>query len=278
LDQVEPIGTGEIRAANAVWWQHHPGFKSPILRRSKALPRFWGRAFFDLCGAQGCSLGCSWLLARAPESFVHAVAGVSHLHRCYVGVALCGGDSGVAEDLLNHPDVYALLDQQGRCGVPGVVDSGVSYACLLEDGLPLLPVLCALNRATCLGREDQVVISPPVPRFQAFRGLGLLMRLEEDEKGGRTLERQLALSLALPEHQAAAGPLRAPVRVAGCSPWRTDACSRCGLASCSPSCSPGCAGGLCSSSCTPSGATVLHRRVDRRSHAATRTAEFGTMP
>ena len=50
LVHVEPIGTSRIRAANAVWWQHHPGFKSPILRTSKALPCCRGRAFFDLYG------------------------------------------------------------------------------------------------------------------------------------------------------------------------------------------------------------------------------------
>nr|WP_276615531.1 hypothetical protein [Nonomuraea basaltis] len=81
----------------------------------------------------------------------------------------------MAEDLLDDPDVDALLYQQGGCGVPRVVDSGVPYAGLLEDGLPLLPVLCALDRTAELRREDQIVIGPLVPSLQPFRGLGLLV-------------------------------------------------------------------------------------------------------
>ncbi|MFI7636884.1 hypothetical protein [Nonomuraea sp. NPDC049400] len=33
--------------------------------------------------------------------------------------------TGVAEDLLNDADVHALLDEERRGGVPGVVDSDV---------------------------------------------------------------------------------------------------------------------------------------------------------
>nr|WP_235994863.1 hypothetical protein [Nonomuraea montanisoli] len=110
--------------------------------------------------------------------------------------------------------VDALLYQQGGGGVPGVVDSDVSDAGLLEDGLPLLPVLCALDRAAVSGGEDEVVIRPPVPRLEAFGGLGFLVRFEERQECRRALERELALALALPEDQAAAGPLRALIRVA----------------------------------------------------------------
>jgi hypothetical protein len=65
---------------------------------------------------------------------------------------------GVTEDLLDHADVDSLLDEKGRRGVPGVVDSGVSYAGLLEDGIPLLPVFRTLDRAAELRCEDQIVI------------------------------------------------------------------------------------------------------------------------
>lgn len=93
-----------------------------------------------------------------------------------MGVALCGGDPGVAEDLLYDSDVDALLYQQGRRCVPGVMDPRVSDAGLLEDGLPLLPVLRTLDRAAVLRREDQIVIGPPAPGPQPFGGLDLLVR------------------------------------------------------------------------------------------------------
>jgi hypothetical protein len=81
----------------------------------------------------------------------------------------------VAEDLLYDADVDALLDQEGRGGVAGVVYSGVSYAGLLEDGLSLLPVLRALDRAAELRREDQIMIGPLVPSLHPCGGLGLLV-------------------------------------------------------------------------------------------------------
>ena len=39
LVQVGLIGAGKLRAANAVGFTAHPGFKSPSLRSSKALTR-----------------------------------------------------------------------------------------------------------------------------------------------------------------------------------------------------------------------------------------------
>jgi hypothetical protein len=81
----------------------------------------------------------------------------------------------VAEDLLYDADVDALFDEQCRRGVAGVVDSRVSYTGLLEDGLPLLPVLCALERAAELRCEDQIMISPLIPSLEAFGGLELLV-------------------------------------------------------------------------------------------------------
>jgi hypothetical protein len=41
-----------------------------------------------------------------------------------VRVPLGRRHAGVAEDLLDHPDVYALLDEQRAAGVAGVVKLG----------------------------------------------------------------------------------------------------------------------------------------------------------
>jgi hypothetical protein len=132
-----------------------------------------------------------------------------------VGVALGGGHSGVAEDLLNDPDVHTLLDEERRGGVPCIVHSDVPDAGLLEDGLPLLPVLGALDGGSVIGREHQVVVFPPVSGLLPRSVLYLAVCLELGEELGRALEGELALALALAEDQAAAGSLGVLVRVAG---------------------------------------------------------------
>nr|WP_260478218.1 hypothetical protein [Nonomuraea sp. WAC 01424] len=49
-----------------------------------------------------------------------------------MGVALGGGHSGVAEHLLNDPDVHTLLDEDCRGGVASVANPDVSDASLLK--------------------------------------------------------------------------------------------------------------------------------------------------
>jgi hypothetical protein len=61
-------------------------------------------------------------------------------------VALRCRHPGMAKNFLNDADVNALLDQQRRRCVPGIVDSGIPHLRLLEDGLPDPPVLGALDR------------------------------------------------------------------------------------------------------------------------------------
>jgi hypothetical protein len=52
----------------------------------------------------------------------------------------------VTEDLLDHADVYALLDEERPAGMPSVVQPGIADAGLSEDGLPLAPVVGAVER------------------------------------------------------------------------------------------------------------------------------------
>lgn len=92
-----------------------------------------------------------------------------------MGVAICGRHAGVTEDLLYDADVDALLDQEGRGGVAGVVDPDISYAGLSEDGLPLLPVLCTFDRSAEVRGEDKIVIGPLIPGHKPFGGLELLV-------------------------------------------------------------------------------------------------------
>jgi hypothetical protein len=131
-----------------------------------------------------------------------------------VGVPLGGGDSGVAEHLLYGSDVHALVNEESRCGVPGIVDPDISDAGLLQDGLPVLPVLDSFDRGAVLGGEHQVVVLPALPRLLALGVLDRIVRLELSEEFGRALQGEPALALALAEDQAAARPLGALVRVA----------------------------------------------------------------
>jgi hypothetical protein len=103
-----------------------------------------------------------------------------------VGVSLGGRDSRVAEDLLDDTDVHALLDEERRGGVVGVVDADVSDAGLLEDGLPELPVLGSFDRSAVLGGEHQIVMLPALPCFFPLGVLDFTVGLELGEEGAPT--------------------------------------------------------------------------------------------
>jgi len=69
--------------------------------------------------------------SSAHSAWVYPLAGVLHLERGDVGVALGCGNPGVTQNLLHDTDVSALLDQQGRRRVPGIVHrTSRTRACL----------------------------------------------------------------------------------------------------------------------------------------------------
>ncbi|MET7459007.1 hypothetical protein [Nonomuraea sp. NPDC005501] len=125
----------------------------------------------------------------------------------------------MAEDLLHDSDVHALLDEERRGGVPGVMDANVSDAGLFEDRLPALPVLGSFDGSAVLGGEHQVVVLPALPRFLALGVLDFAVSLELGEEFGRALESELALALAL----ARISPVSMSMydqRSPRASPWR----------------------------------------------------------
>jgi len=65
----------------------------------------------------------------------------------------------VAENLLNNSYMYALRDQQGRGGVPGIMDSDVPNLSLPENAFPGSPVLSSLDRAAMTSSEDEVIVT-----------------------------------------------------------------------------------------------------------------------
>ena len=121
--------------------------------------------------AEGCSLGCNYPSSLAPQHLVHPLARVLHLKRGHMRVPLRCRDPGMAQDLLNDSDMNALLDQQRRRRVPGIVDPSVADLRLSEEGLPGPPVLGALDRAAMTGGEHQVMIRPCAPRPKPLSGL-----------------------------------------------------------------------------------------------------------
>jgi hypothetical protein len=110
----------------------------------------------------------------------------------------------MAKHLLNDADVHALLDQQRRSRMPGIVDPDRADPGLPEESLPGPPVLGPVDRTAILSGEDQIVIRPAVPGPQPFGCLPLAVLLEELQERRRALEREFALALALPKDDAPA--------------------------------------------------------------------------
>jgi hypothetical protein len=135
----------------------HPGFKSPSLRPTCTLSGdlLTGEGVFDLVVSFLVSFG-------PPERRADERARVPDLWRGDVRVPLRGGDARVAQDLLDDADVYALLDEERGRRMSGVMEAPVSDAALVEDGLPLSPVLGTADRPAVLLAEDQVVVLPVV--------------------------------------------------------------------------------------------------------------------
>lgn len=98
---------------------------------------------------------------------------------------------------MGDADVHTLFYEESRGGVAGVVDSGVSDLGLAEDRLPDFPVFGSFDRAAEPGREDQVIVFPPVASLQAFGGLESTVFLQESQEGGRALQGEFGLALAL---------------------------------------------------------------------------------
>jgi hypothetical protein len=73
----------------------------------------------------------------------------------------------MAKNLLHNADVHALLDQQARGCIPGIVDTGVADVGLSEDGLPGPPVVGPCDRPTA-GGEYQVIAVHELPALSRF--------------------------------------------------------------------------------------------------------------
>jgi len=78
----------------------------------------------------------------------------------------------VAEHLHDDPGVDSLGQQQGRRGVPSVVQADLAHACLAEEDLPGAPVGLALDRPAVGLSEDQVVVLPERAGKPALLELG----------------------------------------------------------------------------------------------------------
>ena len=135
-------------------------------------------------------LGCG---ASAPEGFRHPVGRVLAEGSRDVGVALGLAELGVPEDLLDHADANALVEQQGRCRVACIMNPGVAEAGRTDECTPVFPVVARVDRRADGRAEDEVPVLPGRPRGEAFRGLLSAMRSELVDERGRKRQNELAL-------------------------------------------------------------------------------------
>ena len=138
-----PLTERRRTAPNAImtaWQCGGQGFESPQLHPSdQAVLRFGGRLSSFLVPAW-------WPLEpsrcrRSPQRIAHPVGGVAAEGRHDVAVRVRGrAHLCVAEHLHDDPRVHALGEQQRRCRVPPLVEADVAHTCLVQKGLPCLPV------------------------------------------------------------------------------------------------------------------------------------------
>ena len=66
----------------------------------------------------------------------------------------------MAEDLLDDADADALLEQERRGRVTGVMNSrGSDFGCI-DQRPPVLPVIARVDRRASRGAEDQIPVLP----------------------------------------------------------------------------------------------------------------------
>ena len=138
-------------------------------------------------GSPRLQFGLQLYSSLAPQRLAHPLARVPHLERGHVGVALGCRHPGVAKYLLDDADVHALLDQQRRSGMPGIMNPGIPNPGLPEDRLPGPPVLGTLDRTAMPRGEYQIMILPGVACLQPLSCLPLSVLLEQIQDRTRAL-------------------------------------------------------------------------------------------
>ena len=98
--------------------------------------------------------------ASSPEGLGHAVGGVLAERGRDVRVALGLAQLGMAEDLLDDADADALLEQERRGCVTGVMNSRGSDFGFIDQRPPVLPVIARVDRRASRGAEDQIPVLP----------------------------------------------------------------------------------------------------------------------
>jgi hypothetical protein len=78
----------------------------------------------------------------------------------------------VDQDLLDHGEGYALLQDERRCRVPGGMDMMMWEPCVFQDAGPLIPVAPWVDRAAVRLAIDEIVICPGVGGLLALLSCG----------------------------------------------------------------------------------------------------------
>jgi hypothetical protein len=104
----------------------------------------------------------------------------------------------VAEQLHDHPRVHVLAQQQGRGGVPAVVQADVTDAGLLQQSGPVVVVGLLVDRPAVGLGEDQVLVVPLGAGQHPLAELGGLVPVQfGDERQGERQGALAALALGL---------------------------------------------------------------------------------
>lgn len=101
------------------------------------------------------------------------------------------------KQLLNHPDIDSLGEEQRCRSMPAVMHPSVPHAGIREQGLPLPPVFSWVDWAAELVGEDEAMRGVCSLSHHSLQVLYFVVRLEAIDKFLRDRNGPLALSLGL---------------------------------------------------------------------------------
>jgi hypothetical protein len=123
-----------------------PSSENSVPRCGLSLLGLQLRLSWPLASPQWHVRGCSRAaVSCAPERAAHATGCLPSKRRGYVRVPRSDPQIGVAENLHDHTDVYAVFEQDGCRRVASVVHADVANAGILEQEFPVVPVVAWVN-------------------------------------------------------------------------------------------------------------------------------------
>lgn len=155
----------------------------------------------------GCGGWVVGVAVRRVEGVAEGVDGLALETESYVGVD-AGGDAdvGVSEEFLDHDEVDALFQEQGRGRVSEVVEADGPELRAVEELTEAAGEVGGIERSTGGGGEDEPVVCPACSDCPAFFLLSFLVGLEGvDAFGGESDAAFGGAGLGVKDGQTAGG-------------------------------------------------------------------------